>query len=260
MNSFSIIYDAVRKIPFALAFKKDNQITFHGVNSLGESWAREMNEKKVSACCWDIPSGMARSAYKSFNKEEEYLLIKSFNISSDQIETKNLPTIDVQNKENIAPKSTIGAKSFIERRLSVSGKSVIKPLLVSSLSQHGSENKQINLEYKAKAFIVNRKISSFANLIKAKNLGFDLKTNLFKNKPSNELSDFSVQKTMESIGFGILRRFGRKNLNQQDSSSLKRRVSRRVNSLTEAETEGKKSLNFGQKKNNLIYMNARFTK
>jgi hypothetical protein len=128
------------------------------------------------------------------------------------------------------------------------------------LSQHGSENKQINLEYKAKAFTVNRKISSFANLVKAKNLGFDSTTNLFKNKPSNELSDFSVQKTMESIGFGILRRFGRKNLNQQDSSSLKRRVSRRVNSLTEAETEGKKSLNFGQKKNNLIYMSARFTK
>lgn len=259
MNSFSVIYDAVRKIPFALAFKKDNQVTFHGVNSLGESWAREMNEKKVSACCWDIPNGMARSAYKSFNKEEEYLLVKSFNISRDQIETKNLPLIDVQNKENITSKPTIGAKSFIERRLSVSSKSVLKSLLVSSLGQHGSKNKQATLEYKAKTFSVDRKISSFANLIKAKNLGFDSKTNLFKNKPSNELSDFSVQKTMESIGFGILRRFGRKNLNQEDSSSLKRRVSRRVNSLTEAETEGKKSLNFAQKKNNLIYVNTRFT-
>jgi len=257
MNSFSVIYDAVRKIPFALAFKKDNQVTFHGVNSLGESWAIEMNEKKVSACCWDIPNGMARSAYKSFNKEEEYLLIKSFNISRDQIETKNLPTIDVQNKENIIPKSTIGAKSFIERRLSVSSKSVLKSLLVSSLGQHGSKNKQANLEYKAKAFSIDRKVGSFANLVKVKNLGFDSKTNLFKNKPSNELSDFSTQKTMENIGFGILRRFGRKNLSQQDSSLLNRRVSRRANSLTETPTEDRKSFNFAQKKNNLIYVNAK---
>ena len=260
MNSFSVIYDAVRKIPFALAFKKDNQITFHGVNSLGESWAREMNEKAVSACCWDIPSGMARSAYKSFNKEEEYLLIKSFGIPRDQVETKTLLTTGTQNKENITPKSTIGAKSFIERRLSISSKSLHKPLLISGLSQHGNENKQINLEYKVKTFTINRKVSSFANLIKAKSLGFDPQTNLFKNKPSNELSDFSIQKTMENIGFGVLRRFGRKNLNQQDLSLLKRRVSRRVGSLTEAGAEDKKSLNFGQKKNNLFYVNTRLIK
>ena len=260
MNSFSVIYDAVRKTPFALAFKRDSQITFHGVNSLGESWAKEMNEKKVNACCWDIPSGMARSADKSFNKEEETLLIKSFNIPGGQIETKNLPTIDVGDKENITPKSTIGAKSFTERHSLVSGKSRLKSSLVGDLNQHGSKNKKINLEYKVKAFSIDRKVSSFANLVKAKNLGFDLKTNLFKNKPSNELSDFSIQKTMENIGFGILRRFGRKNLSQQDSPLIKRRVNRRASNLTETGTEGRKSLNFGQKKNNLIYINTRFTK
>ena len=65
---------------------------------------------------------------------------------------------------------------------------------------------------------------------------------------------------MENIGFGILRRFGRKNLSQQDSPLMKRRVNRRAYNLTETGTEGRKSLNFGQKKNNLIYINTRFTK
>ena len=65
---------------------------------------------------------------------------------------------------------------------------------------------------------------------------------------------------MENIGFGILRRFGRKNLSQQDSPLIKRRVNRRASNLTETGTEGRKSLNFSQKKNNLIYINTRFTK
>lgn len=259
MNSFSVIYDAVRKLPFALAFKKDNQITFFGVNSLGESWAKEMNEKRLNACCWDIPTGMARSAYKSFNKEDESLLIKSFNISEEQIRTKNLPVNNLGNKENIKYEPTIGAKSFMERHLLANGKTKIKSSLLGNLSQHGSKNKQTNLEYKAKTFTTNMKVSSFVNLIRVKNLGFDSKTNLFKNKPSNALSDFSVQKTIEDVGFGVLRRFGRKNLNQQDYSLVNRRVSRRANSLAEIATEDKKSFNFAQKKNNLIYVNTRFT-
>lgn len=255
MNSFSVIYDAVRKTPFALVFKKDDQITFHGVNSLGQSWADEMNEKKVNACCWDIPGGMARSAYKNFNKEDESLLIKSFNISEEQIKTKNLSPDNTGVKE----KSTIGARSFMERRLFVDNKPKINSQLLGNLNQFGNKNKQAGLEYKAKTFSIDRKVSSFINLIRVKNLGFDSKTNLFKNKPTNELSDFSIQKTMSDVGFGVLRRFGRKNLNQQDYSLLNRRVSRRANSLTEIATEDKKSFNFAQKKNNLIYVNARFT-
>ena len=257
MNSFSLISDATRNAPFALALKSNNRIKFYGVHALGEVWADEMNVKNLESCCWDIPSGMTRTEFRNFKNEEETLLMKSFNILEDDINTKSL---SVQAPKPLGSFSTSGAMFFLERHLLSHNRAHTKSATVDGLQNHTGKNRQRILDYKVKSFVLNRKISSFAELIKIKNLGFNEDTNLFKNKPSNQLENYFLQKKIDNIGLGAVRRFGRKTFVPIISESSNRRVIRRAQSLHHVDGKAIRSSNFGIQKHDLTLKHGRFFK
>ena len=247
MNLFSLIHDAARSTPFAIAVKKDDNITFYGVHTVGQIWSDEMNSKKLSSCCWSVPSGMVRSEYKAFKDNDEKLLIESFNIAVNTIQTKSLSIKDSNLVTKYAvPNSTV----FLERHILFNDGFIPKVKTTEKLDKYVKENKQICLEYKIKSFILDRKISSFAKKVKHEKLGFDRKTNLFKNRPSNELSNYSLQQTVEGIGVGTVRRFGRKFLVNMNPESVSKRVDRRVKILSKTGLKNisNKGPGYGKKK------------
>jgi len=255
MNLFSLIHDAARSTPFAIAVKKDNNITFYGVHAVGQIWSDEMNSKKLSPCCWSVPSSMVRSEYKAFKDNEEKLLIESFNIANETIQTKSL---SVENS-NLAIKYAIpNSTVFLERHVLLSEGRMPKVKTTEKLNKYDRENKQICLEYKVKSFNLDRRMSSFAKKVKQEKLGFDRKTNLFKNRPSNELFNYPLQQTVESIGIGAVRRFGRKFLVDMDSGSVSRRVDRRAKILSKIELKNSSDMGLGYRMNNLMSMGKPF--
>ena len=249
MNSFSLISDAIRQLPFALALKENDKVIFMGAHKVGQVWADEMNSKGVSDCCWSIPAGMVRTEYRTFDAKDESLLLKTFNIEGN-IEAKDI--------ENLSKHLPLGAQSFLGRHF-IPGKD-LNPRSVTTqrLNTYNGKTKQNVLEYRARAFTLDVKISSFVGVIKSCGLGFDKETNLFKNRPSNLLLNYSTQQTVKSIGNGVARRFGRKSF-VSDVVSPNRRVNRRVESLSIPDVEVK-SLNFKEKKHNLMIKNSRFRK
>lgn len=146
---------------------------------------------------------------------------------------------------------------FIERYVYSNHNSKSQSKTSERLSAYIEDNKKNILEYKIKVFVLDEKISAFAHKIKRENLGFDEKTNLFKNKPSNQLFNFSTQQIISKIGTGAVRRFGRKSFVLSDLESSKRRTNRRVSSLFGIELKNNKNTNLRLIKENLISLNCR---
>ena len=166
--------------------------------------------------------------------------------------------LTIENIENLNKHSILGAQSFEGRHFIPSEGLNPRSVTTQKLNTYSGITKQNVLEYRARAFILDSKVSSFVGIIKSQGLGFDKETNLFKNKPSNLLLNYSTQQTIKSIGNGVARRFGRKSF-ISNMASPNRRVNRRVESLSIPDTE-EKSLNFKEKKHNLIIKNSRFRK
>lgn len=236
MNKVSIIKDAVRNFPHAIAVEHEDGFIVKGITEFGKEIVSDIVSKNQYQSK-SLPTGFISTEFKNVSEPVEKL-IHDLKINEEIQNAKKL----VESVSNNQRKLIFQGRSKQFSKAKKSSPSGV------ALYKFGTFGEKITMvDFKAKKFMSAQKRSSnYTRLKNNKNIKINKKTGQLVANKLNTFAAFSIEKIISSLGQKQLVR-QITDMKVESYESLSRRANRRASSLSVVEASTEKIDNVGQR-------------